>query len=339
MSVLTTAEIRDVDTLDLLVPQWWNLWRRIPSATPFQTPAWLVPWWRAFSPGRLLVITVQQAGRLVGLAPFYIEQGALGRRVLPIGISTTDYIDVLLDPECIDSAAAALVEHLAAERTWREWELTDLAPDAFALRLPEPSGCTTSLQPASPCPVLALPREFDALLRALSPNKRNNLHNARNRAKRRGDVHFMQADAVSAPGMLESLMQLHAARWTGRGEQGVFSDPRVRAFHAAAIPLLFEADLARLFALKICGRTAAVHYGLSGKGRAYSYITGFDPEFSFESPGALLLAHVIDRSIGEDTTEFHFLRGQEKYKYEWAATDRWNVRRVFRRDQARARAS
>ena len=173
MSALTTAEIGDVDSLDLLVPEWWNLWRRIPSATPFQSPAWLVPWWRAFSPGTLLVITVQQAGRLVGVAPFYIEQGALGRRVLPIGISVTDYIDVLLDPECIEAAGAALVEHLASEHSWTEWELADLAPDASALCLPEPSGCTASLQPASPCPVLALPREFDALLRALSPNKLN----------------------------------------------------------------------------------------------------------------------------------------------------------------------
>ena len=339
MSGLTTAEIGDVDSLDLLVPEWWNLWRRIPSATPFQSPAWLVPWWRAFSPGTLLVITVQQAGRLVGVAPFYIEQGALRRRVLPIGISVSDYIDVLLDPDCIEAAGGALVEHLASEHSWTEWELADLAPGAAALRLPEPSGCTGSLQPGSPCPVLALPREFDALLRALSPHKRNNLHNARNRAKRRGELHFMQADAASASGMLESLMQLHAARWTGRGEQGVFSDPRVRAFHAAAIPVLFEADLARLFALKISGRIAAVHYGLSGKGRAYSYITGFDPEFSFESPGALLLAHVINQSMAEGAAEFHFLRGQEKYKYEWGATNRWNVRRVFRRHQARARAS
>jgi len=339
MSALTKDSISDIDSLEHLVPEWWDLWRRIPSATPFQSPAWLLPWWRAFEPGSLLVITVREARRLVGVAPFYIEQGALGRRVLPIGTSVTDYSDVLLDLDCIEAAGRALVEHLASKHSWTEWELADLAPGASALHLPEPPGCTASLHPASPCPVLALPRDFDALLRVLSAHKRNNLQNARNRAKRRGKLHFIQADAASASSLLESLMQLHVRRWTDRGEQGVFSDPRVRAFHGEAIPLLEAADLVRLSALEISGRTAAVHYGLSAKGRAYSYITGFDPEFSFESPGGLLLAHVISQSIAEGATEFHFLRGQEKYKYEWGATDRWNVRRVFRRDQESARAS
>src|SRR3954468_3338998 len=119
---LTTETVDTVEGLTRLLPQWWALWDRIPSATPFQSPAWLLPWWRAFEPGSLLVITVRQARRLVGLAPFYIEQGALGRRVLPIGTSVTDYIDVLLDLDCIEAAGRALVEHLASKHSWTEWE-------------------------------------------------------------------------------------------------------------------------------------------------------------------------------------------------------------------------
>jgi CelD/BcsL family acetyltransferase involved in cellulose biosynthesis len=332
--------IRDVAALEQLAPEWWALWRRIPSATPFQSPAWLIPWWHAFAPGDLFAITAREAGRLAALFPFYIEQGPLGPRVLPVGIALSDYLDVLLDPECADAAAAAVMRHLSSVETeWSEWEFPELAPDAAALAFPVPLGCTASLQPATPCPVLALPENFDMFWRAVSPHKRNNLQNARNRARRRGALEYIQADMTNVFSLFASLIQLHEARWTGRGEPGVLSDPRVQQFHREAIPLLLAADLLRLTALRIAGRIAAIHYGFLHNFRAYSYITGFDPEFSFESPGALLLLHVIEQSMREGAVEFHFLRGTEKYKYEFGATDRWNVRRVFRRAEAQLRAS
>src|SRR3954449_11722497 len=106
MTAPATGVVREIAALEQLAPEWEALWRRTPSATPFQSPAWLIPWWHAFAPGALFVITVRQAGRLIGLAPFYIEHGDLGRRVLPIGISISDYLDVLLDPECAPEAAA-----------------------------------------------------------------------------------------------------------------------------------------------------------------------------------------------------------------------------------------
>jgi CelD/BcsL family acetyltransferase involved in cellulose biosynthesis len=340
MSALAINEVRDVAALEQLAPEWWDLWRRIPSATPFQSPAWLIPWWRIFSPGVLCVITAREAGRLVGLAPFYIEQGVLGRRVLPIGIAVSDYLDVLLDPECANAAAAAVVSHLnSRDIGWYEWELSDLAPDAAAFALPVPFGCTERLQPSVPCPVLALPGDSNLLLHAVSPHKRANLQNAGNRARRRGVLEYVQADSATAPRLFASLIQLHTARWISRGEAGVLSDPRVQQFHREAVRLLFAARLLRLTGLKIAGRIAAVHYGFLHRFRAYSYITGFDPEFSFESPGALLLAHAIEQSIREGAVEFHFLRGKEKYKYDWGATDRWNVRRVFHRHEAYAHAS
>jgi CelD/BcsL family acetyltransferase involved in cellulose biosynthesis len=54
---------------EALAPQWWELWRRCPSATPFQTPALLLPWWRHFAPGQLVAIAVWREDRLIGLAP------------------------------------------------------------------------------------------------------------------------------------------------------------------------------------------------------------------------------------------------------------------------------
>jgi CelD/BcsL family acetyltransferase involved in cellulose biosynthesis len=331
MTEATHAIIRDPDALSALAAEWGSLWDRCPGATPFQSPAWLLPWWRHFAPGELLVATLRHDGHLRGLAPFYVENGVLGRRVLPIGISLSDYHDVLADPAATIDVVGALGGAMASDNSWTEWELPELAPDADALRLQAVEGAERQDSACSICPVLVLPSEPSQLERSLPATKRRKLAMARNRAARRGSVEIARADAGSAAGLLDALIALHTARWSERQQAGVLADPRVVKFHHAALPLFMEAGVARLYGLRIGGRIAAVYYGFAHRDRAYAYLGGFDPDFAFESPGTVLIAAVMADAIGEGTREFHFLRGQEPYKYEWGAGDRINTRRVFRR--------
>src|SRR5918997_6592847 len=128
-AVAETDCLNDAGAFASLEPEWWDLWRRAPSATPFQSPAWLIPWWRHFHPGELRTVAARRDGRLVGLAPFYLEDGPYGRRLLPVGISLSDYHDVLLDPACAHEAGAALVGAMT-EESWDAWEWEDLPPGA-----------------------------------------------------------------------------------------------------------------------------------------------------------------------------------------------------------------
>ncbi len=52
----TTAE------LEALVPEWRTLWLQDPSATPFQCPEWLLPWWRQFAQPELYVLEFRREG-------------------------------------------------------------------------------------------------------------------------------------------------------------------------------------------------------------------------------------------------------------------------------------
>jgi CelD/BcsL family acetyltransferase involved in cellulose biosynthesis len=328
---LAVGEIRAERELSLLAPEWWDLWRRAAAATPFQSPAWLLSWWRCFAPGELFVLHVRRGGRLVGLAPFYIETGARGGRILPIGVSVSDYLDILVDP-AESAAGAAIVERVrAAWKLWDQWELPDLPPGAAARRLPCPPDWNESAGPCAACPVLALPPGAGGLRQVLPSKKRRSVQMARNRAARRGAVEIAAADPATAPKFLADLIRLHQARWESVGEPGVLGDERVRRMHAAALPDLLQAGIARMYAIEIAGETAAVYYGFIHRRRAYAYLTGFDPRYAFESPGSLIVAHAIEEALREGAREFHFLRGDEAYKYGWGATDRDNVRRTFRR--------
>lgn len=335
MSHLVVEVAKDLAELDAVAPDWWSLWRRSPGATPFQSPAWLIPWWRAFHPGDLHMVMVRDKGELVGVAPFYIEQGALGRRILPIGISLSDYLDVLLDPASTEAAGRALVTHFEGmSDLWDSWDMEELPPGAAALALPCPDGCENSLAEQSACPVLSLAAGPNGVAGAVPKAKARKLRMARHRLDRRGDAEVARVEADRAGDFLEELFRLHDARWRSRGEAGVLADETVRRFHRDAIDGLLEAGLLRLYLLRAGDQIAGAYYGFFDDRRAYAYLGGFDPAFTFESPGTILVGHAIAEASREGATEFHFLRGREPYKYEWGAEDRWNQRRSFRRRQA-----
>jgi CelD/BcsL family acetyltransferase involved in cellulose biosynthesis len=328
---ITTQVHGDADSLAALAPAWRELWRRSAAATPFQTPDWLIAWWRNFTPGRLLAVSAWRGDRLVGLAPFYVENGPAESRLLPLGMSVSDYLDLLLDPDEADGTGAALAQGLAAaDRSWTRCDLEELPPWACALRLPAPPGCSELVAPQSACPVLALPGEAGGLASCLSRSKRNHLRLARNRTRREGDATIDSLDG-NAKGGLAILLDLHAARWRSRGEPGVLASDAVRRFHEQAIEGLAGDGLLRFYVLRIGERTVGAYYGFHHGARAYAYLMGFDPALERISPGTVLLAHAIEQAIREGAREFHFLRGQEPYKYGWGAGDRWNQRRSFRR--------
>jgi CelD/BcsL family acetyltransferase involved in cellulose biosynthesis len=334
-SGLAIREVRTTEELEALAPAWWALWRRAPQATPFQAPAWLIPWWRSFQPGELQTIAVEADGRLVALAPLYLETGPLGRRLLPVGISLSDYLDVLLDPDVAPDAGAAIMAHLAgAEWPWEVLELQELAPGAAALALPVAAGLEETSAGQSACPVLTLPGGVEGLAECIPARQRRKLRMARNRAERLGGVDIVRADGNSSQAFLQALFDLHRARWRSRGASGVLDSAEVRRFHRAAIGGLAEAGLARLYEVRSEGRTIGAYYGLVHGGRALAYLTGFDPAYERISPGTLLVGHAIAEAVREGAREFHFLRGQETYKYGWSAADRWNRRRLFRRAPA-----
>jgi CelD/BcsL family acetyltransferase involved in cellulose biosynthesis len=329
MSVLARIIRRD-DEFAALEPAWWNLWRRTPTATPFQSPAWLLAWWRHFVPGALFTLVAEQAGDVVGLAAFYLEDETLGRRLLPVGISVSDYHDVLLDPICTGEAWTTICRAaLAAPEPWTRWDFEELMPGAISLTLPWPGGMAVETAPQNACPVLDL--SAGGLEGCLPKSKRRKMNLARNRIARRGAVVIEKAGPNNVDLFLDHLFRLHGRRWQSRGEAGVLADETIRRFHRDAASALAKAGLLRLFTLALAGKVVAAYYGFHHGDRAYAYLSGLDPEFEFESNGTLIMAHAIAEAVREGAREFHFLRGQEAYKYSWGALDRWSQRRtIFR---------
>ena len=329
---LSFGFVRDETELAALAPEWWQLWQRAPAATPFQSPAWLIPWWRAFKPGALLAAAVRMGGRLTGLAPFYVEHSPDRARILALGISISDYQDVLVEEGMEEPVLAAIANAYAgAPEPWDEWEMTELAPGASALAMPVPAGCTASAGTAAVCPVLGGLDAVDVPASALPSGTRRKLRMLGHRIRRHGNARILSAADRDLEWWLRELWRLHEARWRSVGQPGLLGDRRLEAFHRQALPELMSRKLLRLHALVLGDTVAGIYYGFHHGRSAYAYLGGFDPSLAYYSPGTFLVGHAIRQAAAEGAHDLHFLRGGEAYKYAWGATDRWNSRRVLRR--------
>ena len=322
MAELTIAEVTTSAGLEALAPAWQELWGRAPAATPFQSPAWLIPWWHAIGGGDLRVLTAQTDGHLVAVLPLYLQHGRELGKLLPLGIAISDYLDGLFQEGCGLAAAEAMLRHLAGRDDWRCCELHPLRADSPLLEVRAPSGCCDEVLAFEPSLALAVPAGARQLDDVLPRKMRANLRYFRGRAERAGRVVFETATAATVRECLEALIRLHDARWQRLEQPGVLADPGVRRFHRTATPLLLRAGLLRLHALRLDERIIAVMYALRARGRAYLYLCGFDPEFAALSPGTLVFAHSIWQAMREGAREVDFLRGRERYKYFWGVRER-----------------
>ncbi len=322
---MTAVTLLDSDAALLaLAPEWEALWRRVPGASPFASPAWLLPWWRHFGTGAPRVAIQRTDGRLSGMLPLYRLDEPGVRKLLPIGAGTTDQLDALLEPGvAVGPLLQAALDHARADGV----DVCDLieVPPGSALHGIAPAGWHVAWSDGQPCPVLTLPATVAGLADAVPANTLRKLRMNRNRAARAGGFMIETAGPETVQALLSELVRLHQARWVAQGEPGALAGPAVLGFHRDAAPGLLGAGVLRLQVLRIGETVAAACYALlAGRDRILLYLSGFDAGLSFVSPGTLLLAAMLEQAVAEGRREADFLRGREGYKYAWGGVDRVN---------------
>jgi CelD/BcsL family acetyltransferase involved in cellulose biosynthesis len=331
-TTLSLELARTNEALGALAPEWGALWRRVSETTPFQSPAWLLPWWGQFGTGQPRVAVLRAGnGGLLGLLPLYVLDEAPKRKLLLIGAGTTDYLDVLLAPEAPPGAVELLLDAALADAPRdgvTACDLTDLPPGSMLRDAATRRDWREESRWSDPCPVLAMHSGATRLEEVIPRGKLRDLRLAHNRAARAGGWKIEIAAPNSLDRLLGELERLHQERWIAAGEPGVFADLRVGAFHRAAAPGLLKSGLLRLSALLFGERVVAVYYTLlAGQDRLLLYLPAFDLAHARESPGTILIGAILEEAMREGRSELHFLRGAEAYKYDWGAVDRMNTGR------------
>lgn len=330
--ILAEAEIghvADLAGLEEIESEWRDLWWQTPGSSPFQTPEWLIAWWRCFGGQNLWCVTLRTQGRLVGLLPLFLwyHPESKERQFLFLGTGISDYGDGLFHPEVGWRGVQRAFEYLDENRSvWDACDFQQIRSGSLLFESALPENWTEEVELQEICPRLNLEEE-DYVAKAMMDHYSEKLNRYHRRAAKMGRVSFKRVDAGSFESWYEGLLRLHGARWNSLGETGMLAQPQLQQFNRAAARRLLELGIARFYGFYVNERMAACYYGFLHRGRASAYLTGFDPEFDHLSAGALMMEHAIREAKREGAREFDFLRGQEPYKYRWGATDFFNYRR------------
>ena len=319
MIALTICEVESADGLESLRADWFALWKRSATSTPFQSPDWVIPWWKHFGAGQLCVLALSEESRLVGLAPFFILQSSLRL----IGTGNADYLDILIDDRVRSDGARLIFAHLCkSRRGWNACDFENLRGNSSLLAMHACDGFVEHTEQQNFCPVSLLPHSVEQFLDSLPRQLRQNWNYYQRKLSMLGEVEIERASEHNFAELFNSFLKLHEARWRMDNMPGVLCDENVQSFHRDAATRLLSSGALRLYALRINSRIIASLYGFHQAGRTYYYLGGFDPEFKQYSPGTILIGHAIVEAIREGAREFDFLRGREDYKYRWGAIDR-----------------
>jgi Acetyltransferase (GNAT) domain len=331
-----SLQIRVYETLDELEGlrlDWEELLAEFTAATSFSTWEWLVPWWRAFGGGRQLLVLgfFDGLSRLVGLAPLSVEK----RHVAPFlnlgvlclwgdGSGDSDNLDFPVRPGYEDQVALALLDYLGKEsKRWDSCELNTM-PECSLVGtrlyhlLEQRSWTAYSNQ--SMAAAVPLPDTWEAYLSQLSPKERGKIRYYTKRLGRKYRVHLRRcASEKDLPECLETLFRLHQKRWQFLGEPGTFRLSARRQFYYEISRQFMSRGWLEFWVLEVDGKPVAAQFGFRYGDTVVQLQEGYDPDYSTDSIGYVLRAHVIKELIATGTRRYDFLSGETPSKARWAA--------------------
>jgi CelD/BcsL family acetyltransferase involved in cellulose biosynthesis len=299
-------------------PAWDGLVAASRLRSPFLSWTWQCEWSRTLAEDRRLEIRCVEdgAGSLVALLPLY--ESSSGSLEILGGADVSDYLDLIAVQGREEEAWMALLQSRAAERVeWALHAVPEASPTVTALpTLAAACGLGVLATVEERCPVLALPSSWEAYLARLSGKHRHELQRKMRRLQR--DAPDAHASSVSAPADIEArigdFLTLHRSSRVGKAR---FMDERMERFFRRALGAFAERGAARLWFLDTTTGPIAAFVTIEWDGTVGLYNSGFAPERAALSPGVVLLAQVIRDAIERGKEKFDFLRGEERYKYEF----------------------
>ncbi len=289
------------DSLDKLdLEDWMGRLMAMPRPSPFLSPSFLRPWAQVFA-------TEVRAGlwKDEGLALFH--RTSVGWELLG-GQEVADRLDVLgRDP----AMWAELREDCS--RWGGPIVFPNLGPESQALHHVREGD---ELSQTDSSPYLLLDKDFGGFLARLTRKSRHELKRKLNRAERLTQGALTVKEGY---GQLESFLHLHRR---SHPEKAIFMQGRMERFFRLLCASLDESGMLWLASLTLGDRVLASILQIRFSGVAHLYNSGYDPDVSELSPGLVLIARCVAQACDQGLSEYDFLRGTERYKYDLGGVDR-----------------
>jgi CelD/BcsL family acetyltransferase involved in cellulose biosynthesis len=242
------------------------------------------------------------------------------------GGQLTDEQDVVAQPGREADVATSVARWIAEQepRRIRLEYVPEERPtlDAFDAVLRD-SGYRVTRTRQTVSPVLDLPASYETYVQSLGKKERHELRRKVHRLDGAGRAAFRFATEAERATVLDRFFALHRL---SRGEKADFMTADVERFFRDIAEALAPLDRLRLGVLSFDGADVAVLFGFAiGKVIAL-YNAAYDPGLASLSVGIISHACAIREAIARGYATYDLLRGDEPYKYDLGARDRWLAR-------------
>jgi CelD/BcsL family acetyltransferase involved in cellulose biosynthesis len=306
----------DVDTLAPYLPEWDELAQA--AGRPFCAPAWMLAWWRHGRTGdaRLRVVLVcDHDGRLVGVAPFFAQVGVFQLaeyRLLAAGFSHR--LGLLSRAGDQARVAAAVATSLAgadpppASVVFEGIDAGDTWPELVAAAWPGVRArVRTDL--VMEAPVIQLGGDYEAWM---GRRDRKFRKEARRAGRRLDELGVLPCVEVSEAAV-DSLIQLHAARWRDRGGSHVGANAH-EVISVAASELGAEPGRMSIAMLRGPDGQIAAELTLRAGTTMAFWTGGFDPAWSAYAPGTQAMLTALSAAARQQVAVADLGGGAHDYK-------------------------
>ena len=303
----------------------------------FRTYGWYKAWIDHIRPdAQPFVISVRDdSGKLIGLAPLcrgvYRDLGLRLKSVFWGGreVVSGDFLDFLSETDMRHQVISATLDFLAQNRArWSLLVMGELVDGGESYTALERAGKQHDLglrrQEERMCPYIELPDRFDDYLGSLGSSTRYHIRRRMRDVEKKGALVEVVTRPDEVAARLDTLIQLHLARWRQANLPGTLARPGFAAFLRQVCSDPPADSQCRLYLLNHGGATVAALMVFHFQQSVLYYQAGWAPEspLAQHSPAVVLMAHSIRDAIAEGRRYYEFLRGDEAYKSRWTKTYR-----------------
>jgi len=323
----------------ILKEDWRELINKSSANEVFLTCQWQSTWWSHFGKDKALrLVTFRQGkGDLLGLASFSIESSPDGRRVMRFlgGTDVTDYLDIIAKSGYEEDVCRNTVDFWKS--TEDEWDFIDLhclKESSITLNILKQflneNGYYAEVSVEDVCPKVSLPPSWEEYLESLNKKDR---HELRRKIRRVGRVSQSVNDygVKNYDSLTEGIEHFLLLHRKSNVQKEDFMNSDMELFFQDIANILFPENWLKLSFLDMDGTSIASSMCFDYQNKVYLYNSGYDPEYSYLSPGIVLVAHLIREAIELGRSELDFLRGKEPYKYHLGAKDSKIYRMIIRK--------
>lgn len=339
--MLSVTEINTFNDLLELRRDWNKILAKSRDNNIYLTWEYTSTFWKHFGKGKKLrILCLADKTGIIAIAPLrqsrYSYAGLLSYNVIeplayrglnPEGADYTGLLIAEREIECLKK----FFNYLVKDNSWDFVYLLDFSEISTLMsslpKMPQKIQQKLAIEKGALCPYTPLPNSIDEFFKQLSPKFRKNLRRSMKKLQDNfGKVELKKYDEIgSVEESMSIFFKLHQKRCNSKQLPGVFATPEVCNFYVEVAKLFAEKGWLALYFLTLNDEPIAAQYSFKYANKLYYALGGFDPQYSDYSIGNLLCLKMLQKSIEENLTEFDFLKGDEKYKFNWTAKYRTNM--------------